>query len=95
MNMFALLFDLAPVGGGGVAIIAGAAAVAVFLLLVGVAAVAFFALRKILKIGFRLAIVAVILVIAFVGSASLLYFGVTSTTDNPSRRRGPPIDRPR
>jgi uncharacterized membrane protein YqjE len=85
MNGVAFLFDIAPSGGS--TLIAGAAAVAIFFLLIGVAAVAFFALRKTLKMAFRLAIVAVILVIALAGSVSLLYF--SSGSSSPQRTRPP------
>ena len=84
--MNAFLFDIAPSGGS---LMAGAAAVAIFLVLIGVAAVAFFALRKTLKIAFRLAIVTVILVIALVGSISLLYF---SSGSGSSQRPKPPAN---
>jgi len=82
--MNAFFFDIAPSGG---TLLAGAAAVAIFFLLIGVAAVAFFALRKTLKIAFRLAIVAVILVIALAGSISLWYF--SSGSGSPQRPRPP------
>jgi membrane protein implicated in regulation of membrane protease activity len=78
--MNAFLSDIAPSGGS---LIAGAAAAAIFLLLVGIAAVTFFALRKTLKIAFRLAIVAVILVIALAGSISLWYFSSGSASPKP------------
>lgn len=92
MNPIAFLFDLAPAGGSGGTLIAGAAAVATFFLLVGVAAVAFFALRKTLKIAFRLAIVAVILFIALAGSISLLYFSAGSSTGSSPPRNRPPVN---
>jgi len=84
--MNAFLFDIGPSGGS---LIAGAAAVAIFLLLVGVAAVTFFALRKTLKIAFRLAVVGVILVIALAGSISLWYF--SSGRGSPERTK-PPVN---
>ena len=92
MNGIAFLFDIAPGpgGGSGGTLIAAAAAVAVFFLLLGVAAVAFFALRKTLKMAFRLAIVGVILMIALLGSVSLLYF--TWDSDSPRQRPRPPVN---
>ncbi len=96
MNPILFLFDLAPAPGGsgsGGGLIAVAAAIAIFLLLVGLAAVAFFALRKTLKIAFRLAIVAVILFIAFAGSVSLVYFSWAGGNSPPPRNRPqPPVN---
>lgn len=85
MNAFIMLFDLAPSGGG---LIGGIAAVAFLFLLVGVAAIAFIVLKKTLKMAFRLAIVAAILVIALAGSISLLYFSSGSS----SPRNRPPVN---
>ncbi len=84
------LFDMAPVGG----IAAGAAAVALFLVLAGLAVILFLLLRRTLRLAFRLIIVGVILLIAVVGSGSLLYFA-SASFDRPPRRPGPPVNRPR
>src|SRR5215213_10199128 len=70
MNVVALLFDLAPSAGSVGAMVA----VTFLLLFLGVAVVAYKALKKTVKMAFRLTIVAVILLIAVVGSVSLWYF---------------------
>ena len=85
-SVLANFFDIAP---SGSAIGAGVAA-AFFLVLIGVAFIAFKALKKSAKIAYRLAVVSVILAIAFVGSLSLWYFSSGSTP-----RPRPPIERKR
>lgn len=66
------------------------AAVIFFLLLAGAAYIAFKALRKTVKMAVRMTIVAVILLIAVIGSASLWYF---STDGTPKMK--PPANRRR
>lgn len=86
MNFLSLFLDIAPTGAG-----VGVFAV-VALILVGIAA-AFFAfvmLRKTVKMAIRMIIVAVILLVAIVGSVSFLWF---SSGDSPRPR--PPANRTR
>ena len=52
---------------------------AIFLIVV--AAITFFVLKKAVKLAFRAAIVALILLIAAVGGISLWWFGTNSTAD--------------
>ena len=78
-----LFFDIAPASGG----IGIFAAVAFFLILAAVAFIAFKLLKKTVKMAFRMAIVAVILVIAVAGSVSFWWLG----SGKPSR----PEPRPR
>ncbi len=74
--------------GGG---IAGAiAALVFFLLFLGVAFVAFKALKKTVKMAFRLAVVGVILLIAIAGSFSLWYF-----SGGGSPKLKPPVEKRR
>jgi hypothetical protein len=82
-----LLFDVGVPGGE-----AGLAAVGIgfFLILLAAAYVVFRLLRKTLKMAFRIAIFAIILLIAVVGSLSLLYIGVGNSgkpRPGPSRQR--------
>lgn len=74
------LLDLAPgsdvVSGGGM--IGLVAAAAFFFILAAAAYVAFKALKKTVKMAVRMAIVAVILLVAVVGSVSLWYFSSDS-----------------
>lgn len=70
MNGLVLLFQIAP-SGGTIGAVVAAAFLIVFL---GVAFVAFKALKRTVKMAFRMAIVGVILVIAVAGSATLWYF---------------------
>ncbi len=79
MNNFSLLLDVSPIGGG-----VGVFAV-VALIFIGIAA-AFFAfvmLRKTVKMAIRMIVVAVILLVAIVGSVSFLWF---SSGDSPRPR---------
>lgn len=71
MNISHFVLDVSPVG-GGLAIFGG---IAFFLVLAAAAFVAFLVLRKTLKMAFRLAIVAVILIIAVVGCISFWWLG--------------------
>lgn len=87
MNRIAMLFDVAVPGGAGTAAAVG---IGFFLVLVAVAYIIFRLLRKTVKMAFRMAIVAVILAIAVVGSASLWWFGSGSSPKpraTPSRQR--------
>ena len=76
-----ILLDAAPVS-GGVAIVAGAI---FFAALAATAFVVFKLLRKTVKMAFRVAIVAVILLIAIIGTISFWWLG----TSNPHPR--PPV----
>jgi predicted anti-sigma-YlaC factor YlaD len=88
MNFLSLFFDIAPLSGG-------AGAVGIFLAIAFgfiVLAAAFFAfvmLRKTLKMAFRLLIVAVLALIALVGSVSFLLFssGSSSPKSRPANSR--------
>ena len=76
-----IFLDVSPVGGG----IGIFAAVAFFLVFAAVAFIAFKLLKKTVKMAFRMAIVAIILVIAVVGSISFWWFsgGKTSRPERP------------
>lgn len=79
------MFDVAPSGG-----VIGAVFAAAFLLVfLAVAFIAFKALKKTVKMAFRVAIVGVILLIALVGSTALWYF---SSGGSPKLK--PPVERP-
>ncbi len=79
------LLQFAPSGGTMALIIAAA----FFLVLAGAAYIAFKALKKTVKMAFRMTVVAVILLIAVVGSISLWYFStdVTPKLKPPASRR--------
>ena len=78
MNCILFLFDIAPqLGSAGIAAIVG-----LFLVLAAVAYVAFRLLRKTIKMAFRLAIVAAILLIALIGSL-FIYWNGTKYTPRP------------
>lgn len=83
--MNAMFLDVAPSGG----MIGAIVAVSFFLVFLGVAWVAFKALKKTAKMAFRMIVVAVILLIAVVGSISLWYF---SSGGSPKLK--PPAERP-
>ncbi len=75
MRLLTLLLDPAPsVGTMGIIV-----AAAFFLVFAGVAFVAYKALKKTVKMAFRMAIVAVILVLAVIGSLTLWYFSGSGT----------------
>ncbi len=75
MRLLTLLLDPAPsVGTMGIIV-----AAAFFLVFAGVAFVAYKALKKTVKMAFRMAVVAVILVIAVIGSLTLWYFSGSGT----------------
>lgn len=57
------------------------AAIGFVIFLIAVAAITFFVLKKAVKMAFRAAIVALILLIAVVGGISLWWFGANSNTD--------------
>jgi hypothetical protein len=80
-----ILLQFAPSGGTMALIIAAA----FFLVLAGAAYIAFKALKKTVKMAFRMTVVAVILLIAVVGSISLWYFStdVTPKLKPPASRR--------
>jgi hypothetical protein len=86
MSSLAFFFDVAPSGGTIGAIVA----VAFLLVLLGAAFIAFKALKKTVKMAFRMAIVGVILLIAVVGSVSLWYF-----SSDASPKLKPPVERKR
>lgn len=81
-----LLFDLAPSVGGTVGVFAAAV---FFLIFAAVAFVAFKMLKKTVKMAFRMAIVAVILLVAVAGSVALWAFagGGSSERPRPTRPR--------
>ena len=69
--MMTILFDIGPPGGA-----IGMAAAAGFLLIaIAVAYIVFRMLRKTVKMALRLAVVAVILIVAFVGIMAFVYMG--------------------
>ncbi len=70
-----ILSYLAPSG----EMVGGIVAVSFFILIAGVAFVAFKALKKTVKMAIRMLIVSMILVIAVVGSTSLWYFSSDAT----------------
>lgn len=72
----------------------GVAIAAVFFLaFAGVAAVAFFMIRKTVKMAIRMVVVALIFLIAVVGSIALWYgIGSTTTTTRPARPNRPPAN---
>ncbi len=86
MSIFTLFFDVAPSGGT----IGAVVAVSFLLVFLGVAFVAFKALKKTVKMAFRMAVVGVILLIAIAGSISLWYF---SSGGSPKLK--PPVERKR
>jgi uncharacterized protein YqhQ len=78
MNNLAFLFDVRvepAIGGSGIGIVAG---IAVFLIFAGVAVVAFFMVKKTVKMAIRMMIVAAILLIAIVGGISFWMFSSSS-----------------
>ena len=85
--MTAFLFDVAPEAGP----LGLAAGVGFFLVFVAVAYIAFRILRKTMKVAFRLAIVAGILIVAIIGSVAIFWFGsskpVRPPRPNPTRSR--------
>ncbi len=85
MSFLALFLDVAPTGGTIGVIVA----VSFLLVFLGVAFVAFKALKKTVKMAFRMAIVSLILVIAIIGSFSLWYF-----SGGGSPKLKPPVSRP-
>lgn len=68
-----------------------ALAVAFFLAFAAIAAVAFFMIRRTVKMAIRMVIVALIFLIAVVGSIAL-YFGIGSTPAPRSRPNRPPAN---
>lgn len=91
MNPAFVFLDIAP--GPEVAAVGGIFAVGFFLLFLAVAFVAYKALKKVAKTGVRLAVVAVILLIAMVGSASLFIFSLSGSGGK--ERPKPPANRTR
>ena len=86
MSSLIYLFQIAPSGGTiGVVV-----AVSFLLVFLGVAFVAYKALKKTVKMAFRLVVVGVILVIAVAGSVSLWYFSSGGTP-----KLKPPVERKR
>lgn len=86
MSFSAILFYFAlDIGTMGVIV-----AVSFFLVFLGIAYVAYKALRKTAKMAFRLAVVSVILAIAIAGSASLWYF-----SGGGSPKLKPPVEKKR
>ena len=85
MDNFMFLFDFAQIS-GSVGIVL---AVLFFLLFAGISAIAFFMIRKTVKMALRMVIVAVILLIAFVGSLAFWY-GIGSLPSSPSPKPNRP-----
>lgn len=81
-----LFLEIAPSGG----MIGAIVAVSFFLVFLGVAYVAFKALKKTAKMAFRMIVVGVILLIAVAGSTTLWYF---SSGGSPKLK--PPVDKRR
>lgn len=81
-----LFLEIAPSGG----MIGAIVAVSFFLVFLGVAYVAFKALKKTAKMAFRVIVVGVILLIAVAGSTTLWYF---SSGGSPKLK--PPVDKRR
>lgn len=79
-----ILFDISPLPSDSP--IAIAVAIGFFLVLLAVAFIAYRLLKRTLKMAFRMAIVAIILLVAFVGSIALFY-GVGSSTNTKTRPR--------
>jgi len=85
MSVLTLLLQTAP-SGSTIGIVVGAA---FFLLFLGVAFVAYKALKKTVKMAFRMTVVAIILIIAVAGSVSLWYFsGGGTQKQKPPTQRG-------
>ena len=80
-----IFLDAAPLG-GGIGIFAG---VAFFLVLGVVAFIAFKMLKKTVKMAFRMAIVAIILVIAVAGSVAFWWLGSSRPARPTPPRPGP------
>ncbi len=59
------------------------AAIVFVIILIAVAAITFFILKRAVKMAFRAAIVALILLIAVVGGVSLWWFGANGISDKP------------
>ncbi len=78
-----ILLDVAPVA-GGVGIFA---AVSFFLIFLAVAFVAFKALKKTVKMAFRMVIVGIILAVAVAGSIALWAFSGKTNPDRPRSTR--------
>ena len=78
---YGLLLDVSPLG-GGIGIFAG---VVFFLVLLGVAFIAFKMLKRTVKMAFRMAIVGVIVVIAIAGSIAFFWIG-SSKSPRPQPR---------
>lgn len=79
MNFLSLFFDVPPVGGG----IAVFAVVALIFIAVAAAFFSYVMLRKTVKMAIRMVIVALILLIAIVGSVAFIWF---SSADSPKPR---------
>lgn len=86
MSVLIFLFDIAPSS----TVVGVVVAAAFFLVFLGIAFVAFKALKKTVKMAFRVAVVGIILVIAIVGSFSLWYF---SSGGSPKLK--PPVEHKR
>lgn len=84
------LFDVA-LSDTSASLVGVALAVTFFLAFVAIAAVAFFMIRKTVKMAIRMVIVALIFLIAVVGSIAL-YFGIGSTPAPRSRPNRPPAN---
>jgi len=63
------------------------AAIVLVIFLIATAAITFFALKKAFKMAIRAAIVAIILLVALVGGASLWWFGSGSVEKPPATKK--------
>lgn len=86
MSFTAFFFEIAP----SASTIGVIVAVSFLLVFLGIAFVAYKALKKTVKMAFRVAVVGVILVIAVAGSVSLWYFSSGGTP-----KLKPPVERGR
>jgi hypothetical protein len=76
-----VFLDIAPAGGGTAVFLA----VAFFLVFAAVAFIAFKVLKRTVKMAFRMAIVAIILIVAIVGSIAFWAYG-TGGSERPKPR---------
>ena len=84
-NTLAVFFDVAPVGG---TTIGAAAGIAFFLVFAAIAALAFFIVKRTVKMAIRMMIVAAILLIAIVGGISFWWFtSGTKPVNRPPNQR--------
>ncbi len=90
MILTTLLFDIAPFGGIGAFL-----GIAFFFIFAVIAFVAYKLLKKTVKMAVRMAVVIVILAIAFIGSIAFLWFGSGGGGGTPTGRPTPTTQKPR